>query len=117
MGFVVSYNGTSNIIRRARTDKKCDNCGDMIEVGDLYIRGILFPSEHNDFHCVKWHLDNGYCTPAYLLHLLTKMVCSSTPEQVEEMNKKADNHSQREHDINVYNFGACDDDAHDPNNR
>ena len=23
-------------------------------------------------------------------------------------------HSQREHDINVYNFGACDDDAHDP---
>jgi hypothetical protein len=75
-------------------------------VNEHYVHSVIFPDGWGeyDFHYINWHT---HCVPLDLWSMIHAKMCGDKEEN-------RNNHSQREHDINVYNFGACDDDAHDP---
>jgi hypothetical protein len=102
----ISFSDNHNEVRKSRKDRKCEKCLQPIMRGEHYVHSVLFPMPWDEmgFRTINWCF---HCIPNQLWAAIwAKMLVGENKIE----------HSQREHDINVYNYGACDDDAHDPNN-
>jgi len=97
---------SSEVRHNKKLDRKCADCDYTFKKGEPYVHSVIFPIAYGewDFMVKNWCF---YCLPEALWSRIYRKMMGD-----EEENRN--NHSQREHDINVYNFGACDDDAHDP---